>query len=321
MPVSREHARVVAVVVAYNRRELLLEALGALAAQTRALDAIVVVDNASDDGSGDAVRGSSPDVDLLTLGRNTGGAGGFAVGIARALERHQPDWLWLMDDDTIPTPEALAGLLDAVGTDPAVVVAGSRVVWTNGVDHPMNTPREKPFVRRAERDAAEAAGGLAIRSTSFVSMFVSADAVRRVGLPVADYFIWNDDFEYSTRLLRDARGLHVPASVVVHKTKVLGATDIDPGERFFYEVRNKLWLMLRSRSLSPGEKALYSASTVRRWGRTIRRSQQRPLLWAQLRRGLAAGLRTKPAPNGSVLGGLGEASVAVDLAEAPGADG
>ena len=70
--------------------------------------------------------------------------------------------------------------------------------------------------------------------------------VRERGLPVADYFLWNDDFEYSTRLIRGNVGLYCPDSVVVHKTKVFGSTDADPGERFFYEVRNKVWMFTRS---------------------------------------------------------------------------
>jgi rhamnopyranosyl-N-acetylglucosaminyl-diphospho-decaprenol beta-1,3/1,4-galactofuranosyltransferase len=315
MPDVSERDRVVAVVVAYNRRGLLLETMSALAAQSHPLGALVVVDNASSDGSGDAVRERMPDADLLTLPRNTGGAGGFAVGVARALQ-HTPGWIWLMDDDTVPTPTALEELLRATTMAPGVTVAGSRAVWTDGRDHPMNTPREKPLVGRAERAAAKQAGSIAIRSTSFVSMLVSADAVRRYGLPVADYFIWNDDFEYSTRLLRHSRGLHVPASVVVHKTKQFGSTDQDPGERFFYEVRNKVWMMLFSSGLAPWEKVLYSGSTLRRWARTVLRSHQRSVLRAQLRRGLAAGFGHRPASNAVSLAGLGDATDAGQQAEA-----
>lgn len=316
MPDAPTATRVVAVVVAFNRRELLLEALAALEAQSRRVDSIVVVDNASDDGSGDAVREGFGRVDLVTLERNTGGAGGFAVGMAHALERHDPSWLWLMDDDTIPTPTALAELVDAAESVPGAAIAGSRVVWTDGRDHPMNTPRRKPFVRRREREAAEAAGALAVRSSSFVSMLVAADAVRRGGLPVADYFIWNDDFEFSTRILRRARGVFVPASVVVHKTRVLGSTDVDPGERFFFEVRNKLWLLLRSRGLSVWEKLLYGGSSLRRWAVTIARSRERGVLWRGLRRGLAAGVGRKPRPNTVVLAGLGRPSAEVAAVEA-----
>ena len=180
----------------------------------------------------------------------------------------------------------------------------------------MNTPRERPFVSRAERAQATEAGCLAVRSSSFVSMLVAADAVRSHGLPIADYFIWNDDFEFSTRLLRHSRGIFVPSSVVVHKTKKLGATDLDPGERFFFEVRNKVWLFLFSRGLSFGEKLVYGASSVRRWVRTIRGSHQRSVLWVQLRRGLAAGVRHRPRRNAVVLADLGETTIEVATLEA-----
>lgn len=311
---SSQPPRVAAVVVAYNRRDLLVEVLDGLAAQRTPVVRAVVVDNASTDDTIAVAQAAGDLVDLTTLARNTGGAGGFAAGMALALERHDPEWLWLMDDDTVPTEGALEALLAAVeGTD--VVAAGSRVVWTDGTEHPMNTPREKPFVSRSERVAAARAGGIAVRSTSFVSMLVRADVVREVGLPIADYFIWNDDFEYSTRVLRGRRGLHVPASVVVHKTKVLGSTDADPGPRFYYEVRNKLWMFRRSQSLTPFEKAVYGASSVRRWISTFLRSDDRAVLRDGWRRGYRDGTRTRPRPNAMALAGLGEASDAVRAVE------
>ena len=301
--------RVVAVVVSYNRRDLLMEALEALAAQSTSVAQVVVVDNASTDDSAAVAKASRALVDLVVLRRNTGGAGGFAAGLARALERHEPDWVWLMDDDTIPTLTAMEQLL-ATARAADAVVAGSRVAWTDGSDHPMNTPRRKPFVSRREAQRAEAAGGFAIRSTSFVSMLVRADAARMVGLPIADFFIWNDDFEYSTRLLRGGRGVFAPSSVVVHKTRVLGAVDADPGERFYFEVRNKLWMLRYSRSLSGAEKALYGASTVVRWVRTVRRSRNRAVVVAAFRRGWRDGWRTSPRSTTEL---LGDTAVAADV--------
>lgn len=308
--------RTVAVVVAYNRRDLLIEVLDALAAQSEPVAAIVVVDNASTDDTATVVRERYPQVDLVSVPRNTGGAGGFAIGAARAVVRQNADLVWLMDDDTVPTPTALIELLSSVGDDERVTVAGSRVVWTDGQDHPMNTPRPKPFVRAAERRAAEARGAVPVRSSSFVSMLVRADAVREHGLPIADYFIWNDDFEFSMRLLRRSRGFFVPGSVVVHKTVKLGATDVDPGARFYYEVRNKVWLIRLARGLSPAEKVLYTGSSLRRWARTFRASADRPLLWTGLRSGLRDGFRSRPRPNRVVLAGLGEASDDVTACEA-----
>ena len=308
--------RTVAVVVAYNRRDLLIEVLDALAGQTTPVAAIVVVDNASTDDTATVVRERYPHVDLVSVARNTGGAGGFAIGAARAVVRQAADLVWLMDDDTVPTDTALEALLASVGDDSTVTIAGSRVVWTDGQDHPMNTPRPKPFVSAAERSAAEARGAMPVRSTSFVSMLERADAVREHGLPIADYFIWNDDFEYSMRLLRRSRGFFVPGSVVVHKTVKLGATDVDPGARFYYEVRNKVWLIRLARGLSPAEKVLYTGSSLLRWARTFRASADRPLLLTGLRSGLRDGFRGRPRPNRVVLAGLGEASDDVAACEA-----
>ncbi|MGH3277260.1 MAG: glycosyltransferase, partial [Streptosporangiaceae bacterium] len=233
--------RVTAVVVTYNRRQLLMESLAALAAQTRPAQDVIVVDNASTDETAAAVREHFPRVRLTRLTRNTGGAGGFAYGMALALaggtdlggtdpggtdlggtDPGGTDLIWLMDDDTVPEPGALAALLDARarhqgGSRPPALLA-SRVVWTDGRPHPMNTPRVKPFASRAERQAAAAAGCVPVRSASFVSVLLDAGVCAQRGLPLADYFLWNDDFEFTTRLLRGNAGLLCPASLVVHKT-------------------------------------------------------------------------------------------------------
>ncbi|WP_207454701.1 glycosyltransferase [Herbiconiux sp. SYSU D00978] len=294
MTTENRRSRVVAVIVSYNRQELLAEALRAVDAQSRPVDALVVIDNASTDDSVAVARRVSPQADVIALERNVGGAGGFAVGLAAALQDHGAEYVWLMDDDTIPTPGALASLLAGAARESAVVAA-SRVVWTDGSDHPMNTPRRHPFQRR------RTGGAVPVRSSSFVSMLVRASAVRAEGLPIADYFIWNDDFEYSTRLIRSRRGVYVPDSVVEHRTKRLVSTDDDPGDRFYFEVRNKLWMYRLSRSLAPGEKAVYGASTAVRWVRTFRRSQDRRTLARALRAGVRDGSRTRPRPNSEVM--------------------
>jgi rhamnopyranosyl-N-acetylglucosaminyl-diphospho-decaprenol beta-1,3/1,4-galactofuranosyltransferase len=307
----RPGPRVFAVVVTYNRRELLLESLAAAAAQSRLPDAVIVVDNASTDGSAAAVREQFPSAALAELPENTGGAGGFACGVALALAG-AADLIWLMDDDTVPEPTALAEMLAARTGYPgrAPTLVASRVVWTDGRAHPMNTPRAKPFASGAERRAAAAAGCVPIRTASFVSVLVDAGVCRRRGLPKADYFLWNDDFEFTARLLRGNVGLLCPASVVVHKTRVFGATDADPGPRFFYEVRNKIWTLTTRRSLAPLERVLYGGSTLRRWARTFAKSQHRGALAASFLRGLAAGLRSRPRRTEELLARVGLARLA-----------
>lgn len=55
-----------------------------------------------------------------------------------------------------------------------------------------------------------------------MSILINAEAVRECGLPMADYFLWNDDFEYTARLLRHHEGFYVPASRVRHLTRAFG---------------------------------------------------------------------------------------------------
>jgi rhamnopyranosyl-N-acetylglucosaminyl-diphospho-decaprenol beta-1,3/1,4-galactofuranosyltransferase len=288
--------KVIAVVVTYNRRELLLECLAAIAAQTRPVNEIVLVDNASSDGTAAAVRERHPEVSLFELPTNLGGAGGFAFGIAAA--RPRADQIWLMDDDAAPRPDALEQLMAArerySGSPPAVVA--SRVLSADEHPIPMNTPRPRPYASAAERAAAAAAGCVPIRSASFVSVLIDGLAARLNDLPVADYFIWNDDFEYTTRLLRSSVGLLCPDSVTLHAAAPLA----DPGARFHFEVRNKLWLMTRSSALSPRERMTYGGSTLRRWLRWFVGSSDRRLLLRGLVKGAAAALRA-PRPTDEVL--------------------
>lgn len=320
MTTEPDHSRVVVVVVAYNRRDLLLESLAALESQSRRPDLILVVDNASTDGTSEGVRFGFPHVALTCLEQNTGGAGGFTVGIAEAVATHGADLIWLMDDDTVPTPTALEELLRARESAPASTrILASRVEWIDGRDHPMNMPRIRPFTGRISRESAHRFGCYPVRSASFVSLMIDARAVEEHGLPVADYFLWNDDFEYTARILRRSTGYLVTRSVVVHKTKVFGSTNIDPGPRFKLEVRNKLWLLRRSSALSGPERILYSLSTLRRWLSTFHSSTDRAILRTGLLAGLREGLGRRPRSNADVLAGLGTATTAVATVEAGGA--
>jgi GT2 family glycosyltransferase len=306
--------RVVAVVVTYNREQLLAQCLDGLAAQDRRPDAVVVIDNASTDASGRVADEHPLGADVVHLHRNVGGAGGFAAGIARALVRHDADWVWLMDDDTIPRPGALAALLEALSLSPVrLSVLSSRAVWTDGRDHPMNTQRSRLGASAREKRDAARAGGRPIRTASYVSALLNGQDVRRLGLPHADYFIWSDDFEHTGRLLRHGRGLQVPASVVEHRTATFGNAQSSPGSRFYYDVRNRLWALLRTDSFTPLEKVVHGGSTALGWLRVLARHRGDGAGVGL--RGLLAALRRGPRPSAAVLSADGEAAADVRAIE------
>ncbi|MDO5618384.1 glycosyltransferase [Kocuria sp.] len=311
--------RVVAVVVSYNRRTLLELTLRGILGGTTVPQTVVVVDNASTDDSVPFIRQFAADhaatgqpghIELVELQRNVGGAGGFTVGIDQAANVYGADLIWVMDDDTEPLPDTLSAAVtawrdyDADGARRPAFVA-SQVLWTDGTEHPMNSMIERIGAGPRRKARAAAVGGRSIRSGSFVSLLMDGDAVRAAGLPIADYFIWDDDFEFSTRLARWEDAIQVPASKVMHHTKQAGNTDADPGPRFYNDVRNKLWVFTRSASLAPWEKVLYGGATARLWWRTLKTTDDRRAVTQRFLRGVRDALRA-PRTNRQVLDGLWE---------------
>ncbi len=277
-----------AVLVTYNRKELLEESLRALSAQERPPDRILVVDNASDDGTDAVLAAAGPAIEVLRLPVNVGGAGGFSAGIGCAA-RAGAGWVWLMDDDTIPDPGALAALLDAAAEMPGAAVLASRVRWLDGSPHLMN----QPGLRRVGPDdavAAAAHGLVPIRSASFVSVLVSGAEIARHGLPHAHYFIWADDLEYTARILRDGRGYLVPASTVLHKTAGNAGTSESTGPRFAFAVRNWL-LMLRGDAWAPIELPSLAKDFVVMILRFLRRNRCSRESLLTVARGIGSGIR------------------------------
>lgn len=311
----------VAVVVSYNRADLLKHCLDGLASQTVPLDAVVVIDNGSTDHAVDVIKAHPVNADLHILKENRGGAGGFAAGMAHALDSYNPDWVWLMDDDTIPTASAHEELLKAAAAYPnqtgrPLNVLSSRAVWTDGRLHPMNTPRVRMGSLSVERSDAIIVEAHPIRTASFVAAFLSAPACREIGLPLADYFIWGDDTHYTGTLLKEGLGIQVHTSVVEHRTAQFASWKNDPGPRFYYDVRNKLWVYLKSDAFHLWERAVYLAAAAKGWVGTVVRSKQRGVLLRHALRGVKDALFSRPKSTTEVLAGNGEISDAVARVEA-----
>ena len=243
---------VCAVVVTYNRKELLRECLASLLAQTHPLRRILVVDNASTDGSSDMLAqrfpaSSTPEVVVMRLPANIGGAGGFHEGMKRAAA-DTLEWLWLMDDDTIPRPDALEQLFAArqrFTPQRRPDLLASRVTWTDGSLHPMNVPWAK-HEDAEELFSSVACATLPLRTATFVSLLLHRSVIEEFGLPIKEYFLAGDDVEYTARVLSRRFGVLVPASVVLHKTPTPAGTLDSAPPKFYYYVRNTVWMLTRS---------------------------------------------------------------------------
>ena len=236
--------RIVAVVVTYNRCELLKECIEALRSIEEKID-IMVVDNASTDNTSEIVSKYSNDSNFLyyNTGKNIGGAGGFNYGIKRAYKLGY-DYIWIMDDDTIVNEDTLQKLVDTANSvQDKFGWLSSLALWTDGKECVMNYHEVAMDWNREKKNILN--GRLLCQAATFVSLFLNRKAIQEQGLPIKEYFIWGDDTEYTKRISREYPCYLVLPSQVTHKMKNNEGTtnlweieDVDRIERSFYSIRN-----------------------------------------------------------------------------------
>ena len=239
---------VLAVVVTYNRLELLKQCIGALEAQTVGCD-ILLVDNASTDGTEAFAKGKEGSGFFYArMEENLGGAGGFHYGIKRGTEMGY-EQLWIMDDDCIPTATALEGLLEAgkrMGNEYGWL--SSMAVWTDGSLCGMNRQKKTPFQDVHDEDFRK--DRIPCQIASFVCLLLPRESVIKYGLPIREFFIWTDDWEYTRRISMHEPCYVIPASKAVHAMKQNTVSNIahdspDRLSRYRYMYRNEVYVYRR----------------------------------------------------------------------------
>lgn len=238
-----------AIVVTYNRKELLLQNIEALLKQTvRNQLEIVIIDNASTDGTFEAIKRyvDTGEIIYINTGSNLGGAGGFQYGIRYAAE-HDYEFVWVMDDDCIPRENTLEKFYEA-----DQILKGdygflsSKVLWKDLSICSMNIQRKTLTKNISKFDQKI----LPIVMASFVSLFIKISVVKKVGLPIKEFFIWTDDWEYTRRISRTYPCYVVTDSIVIHKSASnIGANiysdSYDRLSRYKYLYRNDVYLYRR----------------------------------------------------------------------------
>lgn len=201
---------VAAVVLAFSRYEMLQTLITALRAQTRRPDEIIVVYQGSRE---DIAEWLSAQADLTVLRQeNKGSAGGFCTGIEESLRRGHA-WTWIFDDDAIPEPSALEELVRSpyFGRTDTVFMA-SRVVDRHGTTYmsPPAADANRWYGTVLQDKCVEVLGAC------WLGVLVSSDAVRKFGLPIAEFFLFEEDLEFTGRLARNGKAYCAINSVIVH---------------------------------------------------------------------------------------------------------
>ncbi|UEG54948.1 glycosyltransferase [Mucilaginibacter daejeonensis] len=202
--------RTCALIITYNRIDLLKECIAAIKKQYIIPNEIVVVNNASTDATQHWLDQQS-DLTVLTLTTNEGPAKAFAFGFNYGIKAGF-EWIWCMDDDTIPTPGALSALLDfyhklSEQDQRNIGFLVSEVLWTDNSIYVGNLPW---FKKQNESNQ--------ILAATFVSSFYKVSSIRTIALPRKEFFQWYVDVEYTWRISERFDCYYVPDSKVIHKT-------------------------------------------------------------------------------------------------------
>ena len=196
-----ESVSVATVTVAFNARHVLPRQIAALSRQTFRINEIIVVDNASTDGTADFLAREFPHVTVLRMPKNLGASGALAQGMTYAALQKNHGWVWMFDDDSLPEDNALELLIRNAytlrRTEPEVAIMAPLCVhgktgfcytplfWRNG----YVTPRSEQLKEQIWfADLVINAGTL-----------VHESVVRKIGVPRADFFMDFFDFEYCLR--------------------------------------------------------------------------------------------------------------------------
>ncbi|QWR78602.1 glycosyltransferase family 2 protein [Candidatus Magnetomonas plexicatena] len=265
-----QHPSVCAVVVTYNRKALLLECLDGIIKQTVPVEAIYLVDNASFDGTPEALLeagliselpqqglndsaiytykpGNMCGITLhyIRMNKNTGGAGGFHEGLKRAYNNPH-SWFWLMDDDVEPLPTALSTQLSFSNVGKCIM-PGKK--FQDGTFFPddshfcLTTGKMTPVLGN-EFSLSEAFS--CKNYGTFEGMLISREVVERVGLPDTRFFYIGDDFVYGAMASLYTNVLMLKEPLFLKKIKradpknVLGKESVRLKEmEIYYGTRNR----------------------------------------------------------------------------------
>lgn len=238
--------KITAVVVTFNRLELLKQGIECLRKQQK-LTGIIVVNNGSTDGTREWLD-AQPGL-LVVHQDNVGGSGGFYTGIERAYSEGA-DWIWCMDDDVFPRPNCLDRLLPYTDRPEVGILSPRRLlegkVFTHEFRHfnftnPVGSLHGRKLAKQQVNQATEIVGA------DFEGPFISRRVVEKIGLPNRELFIFCDDTDYCLRAhLAGFKLLYVPEALM-DKHKFFSDDTWTSRNRKkkwkrYYQVRNEAYL-------------------------------------------------------------------------------
>lgn len=244
-------------VVNWNGRQHLKAGLPSLLDTAYRNYRTVVLDNGSTDGSLEWLQASFPQVQRVALGRNLGFAAANNAGMARAMS-DGADYVALLNNDTRVEPDWLAALVDAAEADPAAAICQARQrTWDGQREIRFRFVPEWCEAEVQESPVSPPGEPAPVAFASGCAMLIRCNALRRIGLFDARYFMYVEDVDLTLRAwIAGYRALDVPRAVIYHR--MLGSQG-SAQQLMFWGYRNQLSTLFK----------LYQPATLRRFAGPI----------------------------------------------------
>ena len=243
--------KVILVTVTFNSSEYLKRLIDSAVRQTYPIYKIIVVDNNSNYNHKNEIKkildNNRDIVDMIWLDENTGGAGGFSVGMKYMLEHYNADWMWIMDDDAYPKENCLEKLLEDAKHVNDIGFISPLIYGIENRKYQLyhhkifgNNLIESSRAFKSENDICEITE---IEANAFVGPLFPVSVVKEVGIAKAGLFIYGDDTEYTYRITRKYKGYVTSNAIIYHRDPGMSGNNHSNPKAWwkdYYEIRNSL---------------------------------------------------------------------------------
>ena len=232
MSITRSiNGTVIAVMVVWNGKDFLCQAIDSVLQTLRSEDDFLIVDNGSTDGSFELIRQEYPDVAVLQTHNNLGGAGGFNAGVSFALQSERCKYVWLLDNDILVDACALQPLINVLESNFHAAAVGSQICIFDSPDTIQEIGANySPWLgtlqtlHTGEQRLPVGTAPYRVDYLAACSLLIKSEVIRNEGL-FKDFFVFYDDVEWGLRI--NQMGLElwaVPSSVIWHHFNILKPT-------------------------------------------------------------------------------------------------
>lgn len=251
---DNEKFAVASVIVTYNRLEKLKNTIRAYENQRYKPSYIIVVNNASSDGTHEFLmqwKNTVSDIKkiILNMDENLGGSGGFYEGQKAAMQLDDADWVMVADDDAYPEEDYLLTIkeyLERENTDDIAVICG-KVIENESFVNTHRTVKANFFSPHLYRPISQMAymsnDIVYLDYASYVGIVINKRKMDVAGYVNPEMFIYHDDTDHTYRLGKFGSIICLPKVSMLHdcgKAKVNGNT-----WKAYYDYRNRLYASRR----------------------------------------------------------------------------